>query len=49
MKFYFRWLMAWIELIESVLKILTLGFLRPLWSFNLCFYFTMRRIKKREG
>jgi len=40
------WLVAWVELAESIITILTLGFLRLSWSYNLVFYFASKEAKK---
>lgn len=41
------WLVAWVELIESIITIFTLGYVDPDWSFNLVFFFALRESKRR--
>jgi hypothetical protein len=41
------WLVAWVELIESVITIITFGFVDPGWSYNMVFYFALKEAKKR--
>lgn len=47
MKQFEIWLVAWVELIESFITILTLGFVDPDWSYNMVFYFALKEAKKR--
>lgn len=41
------WLMAWVQLAESVAHIVSLGFVNPSWSWKALHYFTMQGIKER--
>lgn len=48
MKRFEIWLVAWVELVESIVTILTFGFVDPSWSYNMVFYFALKEGKKRE-
>lgn len=37
------WIEAWVELTEAVIKIVTLGRVRPLWSMHLAFGWLKRQ------
>ena len=39
------WIIAWVELVESVITILTLGFIDPRWSFNLVIALSLRKAR----
>jgi hypothetical protein len=45
-RFWWNYLLCWIELFESIVSILTLGFIRPWWSFSLMYWDTKRQFNK---
>jgi uncharacterized membrane protein YjgN (DUF898 family) len=43
------WVIAWVELFQSIVTILTLGIIIPWWDYKLISYFTKREMIKRKG
>jgi hypothetical protein len=42
------WINAWIEIVAGIVKILTLAYWRPSWSFQYICWSTKRDFKKKE-
>ena len=42
-----QWLVAWAELGEALVKILTFTYVSPIWSFDLVCWFMDREMSKR--
>ena len=49
MKQWENWLVAWVELIESILTIVSFDFIHTNWALELCFYFTEKRISRANS
>lgn len=45
---WYRWILGWIELFESILKVISLGFISPPWSLNFVFWHTKREGKRAQ-
>ena len=45
---YRIWLVAWVELLESIIKILSFGLIYPNWSFTIVCNITINDMKKKK-
>ena len=46
---FFQWFICWAEIADGIVGVLTLGIVRPAWSYKVCMYDALDEARERAN